>query len=236
MKFELLAGKRALGSDYSKDYTDWAESLLYEDVDSDNVAILASLGYERDPDSADIETYFLRSLSDLDLDLPSDEEALKLYAKAICEQIVAGELDPEKGVSVLETFFSSSGYEAIYSIWDELSEDLWMVNDRDVSIFNTGLTIDNKGTYIKKVASQFIMLLESELPDRFFHLSACPECGGIGESGFEVIDKPWMPDKLFRLIYRRGQTLRTICTNCKNPFPKNMSDYEGRKQYFDKKC
>jgi len=236
MKFELLAGKRALGSDYSKDYTDWAESLLYKDVDSENVAVLAGLGYERDPDSEDIESYFLKSLSDLGLDLPSDEEALKVYAKAICEQIVASELDSEKGVSILETFFSSSDYEAIYSIWSDLSEDLWMVNDLDGSIFNTGLTIENKDDYIKQVASQFIMLLESELPDRFFHLSACPECGVIGESGLEVIDKPWMPDKLFRLIYRRRQTLRAICTNCKNPFPKNMSDYEGRKQYFDKKC
>jgi len=51
MKFELLAGKRALGSAYSKDYTEWAESLLYEDIESENVAILASIGYERDPDS-----------------------------------------------------------------------------------------------------------------------------------------------------------------------------------------
>lgn len=236
MKFELLAGKRALGNAYSKDYTEWAESLLYDDVDSENVAILASMGYERDPVSEEIETYFQKSLKDLGLALPSKKEGLMIYAKVLCEQIVSGDLEPEKGVSILETFFSISDYEAIYSIWDELSEDLWMVNDKDGCIFNSGLTIENKSNYIKDVASQFIVLLESELPDRFFYLSSCPECDNIDESDLEVIDKPWMPDKLFRLIYRRGKTQRAVCSKCKRPFPNNMSDYEGRKQYLDRKC
>jgi hypothetical protein len=236
MKFELLVGKRALGSAYSKDYTEWAEYLLYGDIDSENVAILASLGYERDPDSEEIETYFQKALIDLGLVFLSEKDALKVYAKALCGQVISGELAPEVGVSTLETFYSASDYEAIYSIWDELSEDLCMVNDRDGCIFNTGLTIDNKCDYIIDVAAQFIVLLETELPDRFFYLSACPECGYIGDSELEAIDKPWMPEKLFRLIYKRGQTKRAICASCKRPFPNNMSDYEGRKQYFRKKC
>lgn len=236
MKFELLAGKRALGSAYSKDYTEWAESLLYDDVESENVAILAGMGYERDPDSEEVETYFQKSLIDLGLTLPDEKEGLKIYAKALCEQIVAGDLEPEEGVSILETFYSQSDYEAIYSIWSELSEDLWMVNNRDGCIFNTGLSAENKRDYIKGVAAQFIELLQIELPDRFFYLCACPECGYIGENELEVIDKPWMPDKLFRFIYKRGQTQRAICASCKKPFPINMSDYEGRKQYLSTKC
>jgi hypothetical protein len=236
MKFELLAGKRALGSAYSKDYTEWAESLLYEDVDSENVAILASLDCERDPDSEEVEAYFQKSIKDLGLTLPDEKESQKTYAKALCEQIISGELEPEKGVCILESFYSKSDYEAIYSIWDGLSEDLWMLNDRDGCIFNSGLTIENKHEYIKGVAVQFIELLSTELPDRFFYMCACPECGHTGENELEVIDKPWMPDKLYRLLYKRGQTQRAICGNCKRPFPNNMSDYEGRKQYLSKKC
>lgn len=234
MKFELLAGKRALGSAYSKDYTEWAESLLYEDIKSENVAILASMGLERDPDSEEVETYFLKSLKDLDLTLPDEKEGLKTYAKAICAQIVSGDLDTEEGVGILESFYSKSDYEAIYSIWDALSEDLWMVNDRDGCIFNTGLSAENKNEYIKGVAAQFIELLETNLPDCFFNLCACPECGYIGKNELEVIDKPWMPSKLYRFIYKQGQTQRVICANCKRPFPNNMSDYEGRKQYLSK--
>lgn len=236
MKFELLAGKRALGSAYSKDYTGWAESLLYEDIESENVAILASMGYERDPDSEEVEAYFQKSLKDLNLSLPDEKEGLKIYAKTLCEQIVSGDLEPEEGAKVLEAFYSQSDYEAIYSIWDELSEDLWMVNDRDGCIFNTGLSSENKCEYIKGVAAQFIELLKTKLPDRFFYLCACPECGYIGENALEVIDKPWMPDKIYRFIYKRGQTQRAICANCTRPFPNNMSDYEGRRQYLNKKC
>ncbi|VAW45283.1 hypothetical protein MNBD_GAMMA03-361 [hydrothermal vent metagenome] len=235
MKFELLTGKRALGCAYSKDYTEWAESLLYENVESENVAILASMGYERDPDSEEIEAYFQKSLKDLGLTLPDEKEGLKIYAKALCEQIVSGDLESEKGVSILEAFYSKSDYEAIYSIWDELSEDLWMVSDHEGSIFNTGLSYENKNEYIKAVAAQFIELIEMNLPDRFFCLCACPECGYIGENELEVIDKPWMPDKIYRLIYKRGQMQRAICANCKRPFPNNMSDYEGRKQYISVK-
>ncbi len=236
MKFELLAGKRALGSAYSKDYTEWAESLLYEDIESENVAILASMGYERDPDSEEVEKYFLESLKDLGLTLPKEKEGLKIYAKALCEEIVSGDIEPVEGVGILKSFYSKSDYEAIYSIWDELSEDLWMVNDRGGCIFNTGLSKENKNEYIMAVAAQFIELLKIDLPKRFFYLCACPECRYIGESESEIIDKPWMPNKIYRFIYKRGQTQIAICANCKRPFPKNMSDYEGRKQFLIKKC
>ncbi|WP_444925410.1 hypothetical protein ACJJI4_12885 [Microbulbifer sp. TRSA002] len=236
MKFEFLLGKRAIGSAYSKDYTEWAESLLYENVDSENVAILASMGYERDPDPEEIETYFQKCLKDLGLAVPLDKDALKIYAQALCELIISGELEPEQGVGMLEGFFRASDYEAIYSIWDGLSEDLWMVNDREICYFNSGLTSENKSSYIKDVAAQFIILLDTELPDRFFFLSSCPECGYIGESGLEVIEKPLIPKQLFKLIYGRGQNQRAICSKCKRPFPNNMSDYEGRKQYLSKKC
>ncbi|WNZ54943.1 hypothetical protein QT397_18980 [Microbulbifer sp. MKSA007] len=104
MKFEFLLGKRAIGSAYSKDYTEWAESLLYENVDSENVAILASMGYERDPDPEEIETYFQKCLKDLGLAVPLDKDALKIYAQALCELIISGELEPEQGVGMLEGF------------------------------------------------------------------------------------------------------------------------------------
>jgi len=236
MKFELLAGRRALGSAHTKDYTDWAESLLYGDVESNNVAMLASIGLERGPDSEEIEVYFQKCLKDLGLILPTKKAGLKIYAKSLCEQIVSGELESEKGLNILETFYSRSDYEAIYSIWDELAEDIWMVNNGEDCIWNTGLTIESEHGYVKDVAAQFIVILEAKLPSNFFHLSACSDCGHIGKSRFEVIDKPWMPEIVFRLIYKRSQTQRAFCSNCKKPFPTSMSDYESRKKYLSKKC
>jgi hypothetical protein len=161
---------------------------------------------------------------------------LKTYANALCEQIVSGELKPEKGVRILETIYSSSDYEPIYSIWEGLSEDLWMINHGSECIFNTKLTLANKDDYIKCAATQFIELLDTDLPVHFFSLSACPACGYIGDSEFEVIQKPWMPETIYRLIYESGQLQRAICADCKTPFPLSMHDYEGRALYLSKKC
>ncbi len=232
MKFTHLVGKRALGTAYSKDYCDWAESLLRQGVESENLAILVSLGLEKNPDSEEVETYFRKSLDDLGLALPSQQDGLRMYAIALCEQIVSGETEPGTGVSLLKKFYSGSNYQPVYRIWSDLSEDLEMVKHREECIFNSGLTHENAAAYISNIASQFIMLLKIDLPEDFFQLSACPACGHIGKCGYEVIEKPWMPEQLFRLIYERGQTRRAICQQCGRPFPNNMTDYEGRKQYF----
>ncbi|MBN8411131.1 hypothetical protein [Halomonas litopenaei] len=236
MKLEHLLGKRALGSARIEDYTTWAESLLYDSIETENAAILASIGLERNPEWDDVERYFRKTLGDLGLSLLSDEDALKVYAKYLCETIVSGDCDPEAGVGVLADFYSRSGYDPIYSIWDDLSADLLFLLDEDGAIFNTGLTRDNRSNYIKRVASQFVVLLDSGLPEGFFNLSACPECGYVGKSKLESMHIPWMPDSLFRLIYRRGRMKRPICPRCQRPFPKNMRDYEGRRQFLAQQC
>lgn len=233
MKFELLTRKRALGTANLRDYTNWAESMLYENVGSENLAILASMGYERDPDSEEIEMYFLKSIKDLNLSLPEDQTELRNYAEDLCKLILSDELEPEEGVSILERLYSKSDYEPLYSIWDNLGEDLWVLDDCGSCIFNSGLNTENKKEFIKNVAAQFITLLSTNLPDQFFTLCACPACGYIGKNKLEVIEKPWLPKKLFRFLYQRGPTHQTVCASCKRPSPISMSDYEGRKQYLD---
>lgn len=237
MNFEHLAGKRALGTAYAKDYTDWAESTLHQNVVSKNVQILAGIGLERDPDSEEIEAYFQKSLKDLGLSLPSEKEGLENYAKYICEKIVSGTIDPEKGLGILETFYSRSDYEeTIYSIWDELGEDILMVKDREEPIFNAGLNQENIESFIMDVAKQFLSLVHIKLPENFFRLCACPKCGYIGESEFERMERPWLPELIFKILYRRSPALCAICPKCREPFPINMSDYEGRNQYLSSQC
>ncbi|MCW3479678.1 hypothetical protein OL229_08900 [Neisseriaceae bacterium JH1-16] len=232
MRIEQLSGKRVLGNACSKDYTNWAEGLLYEGVESENVAILAGMSFERNPDSEEIEAYFQKSLKDLNIQITSDDEALNCYAKYICTQIISGDVTPEHGLEILQNFYRKSDYEAIYSIWDDLVEDVWMTKNHEGCIFNTGLTRENIGLYITEVAKQFIVLLDTDIPENFFYLCSCSHCGHIGVSGLEKIEKSWMSDRLFRLIYQRHQARRIICANCRTPYPKNMSDFEGRIQYL----
>ncbi|OUR89226.1 hypothetical protein A9Q81_22180, partial [Gammaproteobacteria bacterium 42_54_T18] len=103
-------------------------------------------------------------------------------------------------------------------------------------IFNTGLDNSNIDEFITLVADQFITLLDSSLPDDFFGLCSCPKCGYIGSSVIETIDKPWMPDKVYRAIYNKAQTCRATCSKCNQPYPLAMADYKGRVMYFESKC
>lgn len=61
------AGRRALGSAIRDDHVCWAEELLSDGVNSDDVAVLASLGLAKNPDSREIESLFQKSVDDLGL-------------------------------------------------------------------------------------------------------------------------------------------------------------------------
>jgi len=236
MRFKILTGKIALGAAFPNDYTDWAMAMLDSGSDSENIAILASLGLEKNPDSEEVKNYFYRSLNDLGIELPTQENSILSYAKYICAEIIAGNISPMKGLSVLDGIYSLSDYEPIYSIWDELSEDIWMVNEGEGCFFNTSLTKENIDQFIINVAEQFIRLTEIELPQYFFSLTVCQKCGYIGEQEMERIDKPWLHEKIFRMLYKRGPTMNAICSQCGEPFPLGMEDYLGREQYLKSRC
>ncbi|WP_019603127.1 hypothetical protein [Teredinibacter turnerae] len=124
MNFEELVSKRAIGQDEPKDYCAWAEALLYTDVEPENIPILASMDYERDPEREDIEKYFQQSLKDLKLEIPSDENGIKLYASLIIENLFVGKITPLECVEKMEKLFSLADYDPKYGIWDYLSEDI----------------------------------------------------------------------------------------------------------------
>lgn len=233
MQFEELIGKRALGMAVSSDYTSGAEGLLSDNIESENCAILASFSLERDPDSEEIESYFQYCVKDLGLDLPPDNVTIANYAKSICRQVVDDVFPPREGLAILETLYAESKYnELLYSIWDELAEDIALIEDDWGALYNSSITKENIGKYIVDVAKQYLILCEIELPENFFYLHACKHCGHIGESGTERLDKPWMPVKIFRLLHRRGPSSRAICGQCKHPYPRRMDDYEAREQYL----
>jgi uncharacterized protein with PIN domain len=235
MKFNELIGKRFLGIAQVYDYADWAETLMCDGCKSENIAILVGIGSEPKPETYEVEKYFRKSLDDLNLTLPPEKDALSAYAKSLCSEIISGKTSPSDGLQVLVSFYRHTDYqESLWSIWDSLEEDIALLDEEYGSIFNTNLTKENTSEYIIQVAEQFIEIMGMTLPDNFFNLSSCSKCNYIGESLLESIDKPWMPEKLYRFIYNKGQTKRSICPQCKEPYPVNMHDFQGRKKYLEK--
>lgn len=233
-QLEFLLGRRALDQATAKDYTDWAEALLYSNLNSENAEILASMGYERDSLNEDIDRYFLATLNDLKFEIPSHGRCIRGYTRIICSQIASDEIDPIHGTELLETTYAKSDYMDLYLIWHEATEDIRNVRDygEEMGFYNTGLTKDNLPHYLKDIAQQFITLLNSELPVDFFDLGICLECKHVSSPGFVQHEKPWLPPAIYRLIYNTQPALRPVCPKCKADYPGMMQDFKARELYL----
>ncbi len=232
-KIEILEGKIALEVATPKDYIDWAEDLLLQGIENEYLLMLVSYGVEKNPDSYEIKEYFEKSLKALNIPLSSPAAALKNYAKQIALQIAHNKISTLDGLDLLEPFYFKSDYEPIYSIWSQLEEDLVSLKCNDDYFYNSGLSNDNVEQYIKNIALQFSQLLECQLPDNFFQLCVCQKCGHIDIAGSQIIEKTWLPDKLFQFIFKRPLQEQAVCNKCGAPFPGNMTDYTYRQIYLD---
>jgi len=236
-QFNILVAKRALGIVQAKDFSDWAESLLVQGCNAENVAILAGFGLEHFPNSYDIELYFKKCVDELGLVLFEDRAAIFEYVYELAANICKGIIKPRAGLESLKNFWvATDDDEPLYRIWDELAEDVCALGDYDAYyLWNTGLSEENVDEFIIKVAQQFLQLCESDLPEDFFCLCACSDCGHIGKAQLIRIDLPWLPEKLFRLVYGKAPTFKWVCGCCAQPQIKNMFDYEGRRLYLESK-
>ena len=69
-----------------KDFSDWAIYCLEQGLDSKNLRILASMFNAQY--LSEIQTYFIKSLDELNLAYPVEEKCLPEYAKLIALQII----------------------------------------------------------------------------------------------------------------------------------------------------
>jgi hypothetical protein len=236
MAFNELVAKRALGIATAADFSDWAENLLAEGCDSANVAILAGLTIEGSQGIYEAEAYFTKCVAELGLILPDEREAIFEYAKCLAKNICDGILEPEEGLALLKCFWrATDNEEPLYIIWDELADDINTLDDSGGYSWNTSLSEHNVDAFILQVARQFLQLSAIDLPDSFFSLCVCGECGYIGKAQLIRLSLPWLPEKLYQLVFKKSPVFKWVCGKCANPNIKNMFDYDGRKLYLESK-
>ncbi|CAG1770811.1 hypothetical protein BAC3_01341 [uncultured bacterium] len=233
LAFELLIAKQALGVADIEDFSDWAESLLMDGCELDNVAILASLGVSNDTDLEEVERYFSRCITDLKLVVPNQQTAIWNYAQELAKAIVANTLKPSTGLGLLKSFWIATDYtQPLYSLWYDLAVDVYSLNNDDVYLWNAELQHEDTNEFIIKMAQQFLDLSQYDTPEHFFDLTACFDCGHIGYAANKRIEVTWLAVPLFRLIYGRNPTMQPVCSHCGSAHLKSMRDYEGRAMYL----
>ncbi|MBT9098191.1 hypothetical protein KFZ76_10805 [Methylovulum psychrotolerans] len=236
MDFTTLLGKRAVGHAQAKDYCDWAEDLLLQSIESESIAILASLGVERSPDIYEVRAYFEKCVAELGWTIPEEKLAILAYAKSLCTQLCDGTLKPRIGLGHLQCFWDFVDDNPLYGIWYDLDEDICWLEQGEQYFWNACLAQENSDGFIIKVAKQFLELCELDLPDNFLKLSLCAECGHVGMARQTKREKPWLSVKLFRLIYGRWPRSHRVCSQCAESCLLALSDYEVRQRYLAGQC
>lgn len=107
--------KYCFGEIAPKDFSDWAIYCLEEGLDSKNLRILASMFdvlYV-----SELEPYFVKSLDDLGLDYPKEENVLPEYARLIANQILNNEIDVFKGCNEIYKVYIYLDFEVELVSW-----------------------------------------------------------------------------------------------------------------------
>ncbi len=233
MTLDELFGKYALGVIRPEDCISWAEEQLARGIESDSLPILAGLDGRQPLFSVEVGEWFQKVLREMDLPWPDPDDALRRYSLLLCEKILAGQILPSEGLALLSRLWRASDYqEPLYALWDELEEDISLL-PRYGPIFNSGLTETNVDDTIRKVARQYLLLAATELPERFFHLGFCEKCHVLAEPGRVRVRWPWLPEKLYRFLFKRGPSWQLACAGCGSKKLLMMSDCEGRARYLE---
>ena len=220
MDFEDLAYRESQSFAGTKEYIDWANSLLAEGCANESVAILSSFALEVNPDSQDVKSWFVRAVDDLGLALPASwDEGLIRYGKVISSRIIDGEVSPEDGrqqIVDLDAFDELW----IFRIWWDFFLDVWsLTNGEPADLrFNEDLNADNVDAMTIQVAKQFLLLSKIGLPPKFPLTWMCSACYQHAP--------PFDDDKEYRL--------RKVCPACGAQNLLSMQVLKNREELLQK--
>ena len=198
----LLLAEKILTCFDSQKYVDWAVALLENGFESESLVILAGL------DSYGIEEkekYFWKSIEELNIEVKkTDSELIEYYVDFVAKQVVEDKINPIIGLSRMRDIVCATDYSVKYIQFYELDEDLDYLNSYKTTIYNTGLTLENKEKYIKEEFELFLEMNRLKIDESLRDKSYCTNC--------DCLEKPVLKTKYKFTKPHKYQTW--ICKNC----------------------
>jgi hypothetical protein len=132
--YELLV-KRALGDAAGEDYVEWAWSMQGDGLDTPYLRILA--GQDWPFDLWEVERYFLQTLEDLKVELPSEDVLSRQCVCLIARGIVSGAIPPAEGCRNIARLWFYLDHPSALRNWDTLEDDLPVRGERSSDRLNS---------------------------------------------------------------------------------------------------
>jgi hypothetical protein len=152
--FTEIFGKRALQQVSAEDYAAWAGEMLVQGYDSRSLRILA--GLDRSTSTFEAESYFARSLAELNLTPPDPDAAIRTYACEIARQISEDKITARDGVRALVSICIATECARDFIIWLELDEAFESLMAGHYPFTYQSATLDNFDEIAKLEAANFI--------------------------------------------------------------------------------
>jgi len=171
--YRLLAEKNLTYFDSQK-YVDWAVVLLENGFESESLIILA--GLDSYP-TEEKEKYFWESIRELDIKIEkNDSELIDYYTDFIAKQVIEDKLNPMVGLSKMLDIVRTTDYSSQYIQFVLLDEDIDYLNYYQTTIFNTGLTLNNKEEFVKDEFRLFLEMNQLQIDESLRDKSYCLNC------------------------------------------------------------
>lgn len=132
-----LFAKHCFREASAKDFSDWAIFCLEQGINSKNIRILSSMFNAQYV--SEVETYFFRSLDDLNWNYPLAENFLLEYAKLIAKQIIKKEIDIIAGSYEIYKIYLHLDYPPELTNWDYLHHGMHPETYEDLVFEKNGI-------------------------------------------------------------------------------------------------
>jgi archaellin len=116
-----MLGLITLCSGGSEHKMNWAMNLLENNIETENLAILATL--LKPINEFEVDEYFNRVLRELNTLMPSKPQAIEGYAKVLAKEVIEGSITPESGASKIYEANVQLGYVQQLSEFVDLDDE-----------------------------------------------------------------------------------------------------------------
>lgn len=199
----------------SKLMVDWGVMMLEKGYDSEGLVILAGLDQAA---TEDRESYFWLAVSELGLDVNrSDFELLDNYAQYVVKSVLNGDMVPREGLAIMYKLAWETN-SAKYMQFDYLSEDLYFLEDDNMSYFTTGLSLENADRFILREFELFLEMEACGVGDEARDSAYCQHCGSVAKPKLKKA-RNWMG----RVKHRFW-----VCGHCGSKDILDFTDQKGR--------
>jgi hypothetical protein len=172
---QLLVERLLKGFDPSR-LVEWARHMLAEGAYTDSLIKLVTM---EKSNKEEIEKYFLRSIEELDLNIPADlESQLQEYANDIARQVLNGEITVDYAFLQMLKVAKVSNKDFRFLGFSEIEEDLDNLF-YGKKVKREGLTLDTQKAYILQEFKLFSTMEMLDIPLSFRQQEYCMICGHL---------------------------------------------------------